>query len=136
MNGGWRSWRGEWVARNEVAGRLIRLKPGTRVGGIRPEVFFAITVAKDVWLKHGADELVWSGGTEGRHKRGSEHYSFSAADLRTKNLGTTYDRGPARAACVELQDRLGPDYDVIFESEGTDIEHCHVEFDPKEPYSV
>lgn len=115
---------------------MIRLKPGTRIGGIRPEVFFAVMVARDIWLKHGADELAWTGGIEGKHKRSSEHYTFLAADLRTNNLGTSYDRIPARAACAELAERLGPDFDVIFEAEGEPREHCHVEFDPKEPYST
>lgn len=113
---------------------MIRLKPGVRLAGIRPEVFFAVQVAEGVWPKYGAEELVVSGGKEGKHTRGSEHYTLLAVDLRTKNLGTSYDRNPARLACEELQDRLGPDYDVIFESEGKDQEHCHVEFDPKESY--
>ncbi len=113
---------------------MIRLKPGVRIGGIRPEVLFAVLVAEGVWKKHGAEELVWSGGIEGTHTRGSEHYTFLAADLRTKDLGTVYDRGPAKLACAELQDRIGPDYDVLFENEGQENEHCHVEFDPKLPY--
>jgi hypothetical protein len=68
--------------------------------------------------------------------RGSEHYTMLAVDLRTNNMGTTYDRSQARKACEELAERLGPDFDVIFEGEGTPGEHCHAEWDPKEPYSV
>ena len=113
---------------------MIRLKPGTRIGGLRPEVLFALIVAEGVWMKRGADELIVTSGIDGTHKRGSEHYSFLAADVRTKNLGTSYDRGPAKAACEELQERLGPDYDVIFEGENTEGEHAHIEFDSKEPY--
>ena len=113
---------------------MIRLKPGVRVGGLRSEIFFAVQVAEGVWSRHGAEELVISGGMEGKHMRGSEHYTFLAVDLRTKDLGTVYDRSPARNACIELQGRLGADYDVIFESEGKENEHAHIEFDPKEPY--
>lgn len=115
---------------------MIRLKAGVRIGGLLPQVLFAIHVAEHVWHKYGADELVITGGIEGKHSRGSEHYTMLAADLRTSNLGTSYDRSQARKACEELAERLGPDYDVIFEAEGTPNEHCHCEFDPKEPYSV
>jgi hypothetical protein len=113
---------------------MIRVKPGVRLGGIRPEVVFAVQVAEGVWKQNGSDEVTISGGIEGVHMRGSEHVSFLAVDLRTKDLGTSYDRQPARQACLELQVRLGPDYDVILEAEGKDNEHCHVEFDPKAPY--
>ena len=115
---------------------MIRLKTGVRICGIRPEVFFAIQVAETIWHKHGADELVVTGGTEGKHMRGSEHYTMLAADIRTNNIGTAYDRSPAKKACEELAERLGPDFDVIFEGEGTPGEHCHVELDPKDPYSL
>ena len=36
---------------------------------------------------------------------------------------------------VEMIDgALGPDFDVIWEAQGLDNEHLHVEYDPKEPY--
>lgn len=115
---------------------MIRLKPGARIGGLRPELVFAILVAEGIWTKCGAEELVITSIVDGKHKRGSEHYTFLAFDARTHNLGTSYDRGPARLAVAELVERLGPDYDVIFENEGSPEEHCHCEFDAKEPINV
>jgi len=109
---------------------MLRLKTGARIGGLRPEVLFAIQVAQSVWLKHGAEELVVTSAADGKHQRGSEHYAFLAVDLRTHNLGLPATR---KAVCAELAERLGPDYDVIFEGENTPSEHCHLEFDPKEP---
>lgn len=109
---------------------MIRLKTGVRIGGLRPEVLLAITVAQSVWLKHGAAELVITSAADGKHMRGSEHYAFLAVDFRTHNLGTPDIR---KAACDELRERLGPDYDVVLEGLNTASEHCHCEHDPKEP---
>lgn len=109
---------------------MIRIKSGVRIGGLRPELMLAISVAESVWLKHGATELVITSAADGKHKRGSEHYAFLAVDLRTHTLGLVLD--VRKAAVAELQERLGPDYDVIFEDENLPTEHAHCEFDPKE----
>lgn len=109
---------------------MIRLKTGVRIGGLRPEVLLAISVAEAVWAKHGAAELVITSALDGKHMRGSEHYAGMAVDLRTHNLGTPDVR---KAACDELRERLGLDYDVVLEGLNTASEHLHCEFDPKEP---
>lgn len=109
---------------------MIRIKPGVRIGGLRPEVLLAVSIAESVWMKHGADELVITSAADGKHMRGSEHYAFLAVDFRTHNLGVPMIR---ESVCNELRERLGPDYDVILESAGAPEEHCHCEFDPKEP---
>lgn len=111
---------------------MIRIKPGVRIGGLRPEIMLAISTAESVWIKHGAPELVITSAADGKHKRGSEHYAFLAVDFRTHNLGTPDIR---KAACLELKERLGPDYDVIFENENTPQEHAHVEYDPQEQFT-
>jgi len=106
---------------------MIRLKTEVRVKGLRPEMALAISVAEGVWAENGAPELVITSANDGKHKSGSLHYSFLAVDFRTHNLSSTL----REKACDELRERLGVDYDVVFESRGTPVEHCHVEFDPK-----
>lgn len=109
---------------------MIRLKEGVRVHGIRPEMILAIAVARDVWLRHSADELVVTSVIDGPHKRASFHYSGNAVDFRVHNLPAVY----RAAAVIELRERLGPDYDVIHEAIGQPNEHVHVEHEPKEPF--
>ena len=110
---------------------MIRLKEGVRVHGIQPEIVFAIAVARDVWLRHSADELVVTSVIDGKHARPSFHYSGSAVDFRIHNVPQVY----RAAAVIELKERLGPDYEVIHESVGEPNEHVHVHFRPREPYS-
>lgn len=71
--------------------------------------------------------LVITAGTNGQHKAGSKHYSGAALDVRSKNF-------PSRASKLEFLEAiralLGPNYDCIFEGEGTPNEHFHLEEDP------
>ena len=100
----------------------MRLKTGVRVFGLRSEIILALMIAEGIWQKYSA-ELVITGGIEGKHSRGSIHYSGGAVDLRTRELSD------AKMATDELRSALGDDYDVILESD-----HCHVEFQPKGYY--
>ena len=98
------------------------LKPGVRLQGIRPEVVVALIAAQEIWKSLGV-ELVVTSCIDGTHSRGSMHYSGSAVDLRSANLGTN-----AVSATQRLQTALGNDYDVLLETD-----HIHVEYQPKDP---
>lgn len=86
----------------------------------------AMVVANDVLqelgIPHGA---TITSAIDGKHSRGSKHYSGNAFDVRTFELSDA-DREKARSM---MADRMGEDFDVVLESD-----HIHVEFDPKEAY--
>lgn len=100
----------------------MKLKPGVRVHGLRPEVVIAMLAAESVALRHG-QELVVTSGIDGSHSRGSEHYKGDAFDMRI------WFFADPRAVRDDLAVALGTDFDVILEGN-----HIHVEYDPKDPY--
>jgi hypothetical protein len=69
--------------------------------------------------------VVITSGNDGKHMKGSKHYTYAALDFRTKNFPTLESK---RVFAWKLQAELGPGYDVLFESVGTPNEHLHVEF--------
>jgi len=105
----------------------MKIKPGVRVFGLRPEMVLALVICESIYRKHGV-EVVITAGIEGKHKRGSFHYAGAAADIRIWNLPETVQPVSVRN---EIADALGPDFDVVLESD-----HIHVEFDPKDPYTA
>lgn len=90
-------------------------------------MLLAVQAAESIWTARGAPELVITSANDGEHKRGSAHYRGCGLDFRTHNLPPA----ERRAACQELGERLGVEYDVLFEHENTPQEHCHCEHDPK-----
>ena len=64
-------------------------------------------------------------GNDSTHKTGSRHYTNEAVDFRTKNMTKTNKM----AFIIKMQERLGPKYLVLLESEGKAQEHLHVEVD-------
>lgn len=102
----------------------MRLKPGVRIFGLRPETLFAMCVASKL-LEVEGHTFVVTCGSEGQHMRGSLHYAGLAFDFRRPDL--TWVGGDLLRS--ELAKRLGDDFDVVQESN-----HFHVEFQPKTPY--
>lgn len=100
---------------------MISIKPGARIGGLRPEMALALVMADQVYGAHGYD-LVTTEGTGGKHGTGSLHYVGLAVDLRTSNV----PMGEVGAVAADLRAALGAEYDVVVESD-----HIHVEFQPK-----
>lgn len=101
----------------------MKIKPGARLLGIRPEMAIAATVAESIYRKHGA-ELTITSCIDGKHTRASKHYSGCAIDCRINDT-------PAAAVAAIASDlvaALAGDFDVIKETD-----HIHIEFDPKEP---
>jgi hypothetical protein len=97
------------------------LKEGVVIGGIRPELLFALNVCDAVYNAHG-QELVITAIKDGKHSATSLHYSGCAADLRTRY----FNANEAKVVAQEIRDRLGVDYDVILEKD-----HIHLEYQPK-----
>lgn len=95
---------------------------GARIRNLRGEVLFAVYVADEVFSVHGVEAIITS-GTDGKHSRGSLHYSGGAVDLRSRD----FQPGDAVKAVKELKSRLGPDFDIILERN-----HIHMEYQPHE----
>ena len=103
---------------------MIALKPGVRVGGIKPELLLAIMVLDDIFASAGQPFII-TALTDGQHMPESKHYTGHAVDIRTRDVNN-----PAGLA-AKAKERLGMDYDVLFEGAGTENQHLHIEFDPK-----
>ena len=93
--------------------------------GLRPELLFAIMVAKDVYLNHGY-ELVITSLNDATHSETSLHYSGAAVDLRTTVINPNEDWD---AVARQIKRKLNVHYDVINEPD-----HIHLEFQPRNPY--
>ena len=85
-------------------------------------------------------------GKDGRHKRASKHYDNQALDFRTWHIGGQPNPCKSLAECSQtclailtgMRERLGKDYDVLFEPDEFDetgkqtkVQHIHAEHDPK-----
>lgn len=94
------------------------IKAGVDISRLRPEIRKKLTGIAAI-CKQIAEELVITSTFEGNHSEGSLHYANLAIDIRRPEEGKAYIR-------VQLGDLLGPDYDIVFESD-----HVHIEYDPK-----
>lgn len=102
---------------------MIRIKPGVRWEGLRPEAVLGIVLADQVYAGQGVREMWVTSITEGRHRPDSFHYRGLAFDLRIHNVPQAL-RGPLVS---RLREVLGDDeWDVILEPD-----HVHCEYDPK-----
>ena len=97
------------------------IKDGAKVNGLKPEILLAYTIACEVYRKFEVDCVITE-GTGGKHGVGSLHYVGLAIDLRTRD----FVGEDARIAHRMLANRLGEEYDVVYEAT-----HIHVEFQPK-----
>ena len=65
--------------------------------------------------------LTITSGTDGKHMRGSKHYSGEALDIRTRGL----TKSNVTRVLGTLSARLGREYDVVLEKD-----HIHIEYVP------
>lgn len=70
-------------------------------------------------------EVVITSACDGEHMQGSLHYEGKALDLRC-SVAWGFSEADCEAIAAMMQERLGEDYDVVWE--GT---HLHVEYDPE-----
>lgn len=80
-----------------------------------------LDIGQRVYENHGK-ELVVTSGIDGTHGPGSMHPFAKALDFRT-NFFAYREIG---VVAKDLQNKLGPDYDVVVEKD-----HLHIEYDPK-----
>lgn len=102
----------------------MKLKPGVRAQGIRPELLLALLAAQPLYAAAGAP-LVVTSIIDGTHRRGSLHYAGQALDLRARDFAPS-ERRRIRDGLAEA---LGDDFDVVLE-----VDHLHVECQPKGSY--
>lgn len=98
----------------------MRIKPGVRVAGLRPEITLAASIIDSVYREFNT-ELVITCGIEGKHMHRSLHFAGLAIDCRTFNV----DADLHSSLLSSIQTALGDDYEVILEKD-----HIHVEFNP------
>lgn len=70
------------------------------------------------------DDLVITSANDSTHLPSSRHYRDEALDVRSKSFTT---RAAKDIFAMTLRARLGPKFTVLFESEGTEHEHFHVQ---------
>jgi len=100
---------------------MIKIKHGVKILGVKPEAVLAVTICDGVMTKYGV-ECVLTSVTDSKHGRGSFHYLGFAFDLRSRDL-TSNERNQV---LLDLKDALGPEFDVVLESD-----HFHIEWNPK-----
>jgi hypothetical protein len=92
-----------------------------RANGVQPEILYAMLVTETVYLSMGYDFTI-TALTEGKEWRSprSLHPPGLAFDCRTRHIpDRMLDELVAR-----VKGALGPEYDVVLESD-----HLHIEFD-------
>jgi len=98
----------------------MRLKPGVRIGGLKPEMVMASNIVGSVYQNFNK-ELVITSGTEGSHSLRSAHYRGEAIDTRIYYFAEDILEDVERA----LKTALGPDFIVLLEDT-----HFHIEWRP------
>jgi len=99
----------------------VQTKQGVSLEGLGTEILSAVDKAAPI-LEALNVPLVVTSATEGKHKKGSKHFSGNAIDIRTRQLAPENQQ----KVTAELKDALGTDFDVILEKD-----HIHIEYDPK-----
>lgn len=106
---------------------MLSLKPGAKLLGMRPEIFFGLVVLERIFSSYGYDTVVTE-ATGGTHKDGSLHYKGLALDIRSKHIP---DKDTKFSILEDAKELLTRDFDIILEAFGTESEHYHIEYDPK-----
>ena len=99
----------------------IRRKEGVLLRGVKPELNLALQIAASYYDRKGIGDMFVTSLLDGVHSRGSLHYVGYAADLRIWNIDEV------ESFTEGLAEELGPEFDVVLESD-----HIHLEFKPKE----
>ena len=99
----------------------MKLKPGVCVTGIQPEMIIGKDVAQAVFAAMEYDFIITS-ITDGKHSKGSRHYSGQAIDIRTRHMSSVV----AKEARDKIAKALPNDFDCVLEKT-----HIHLEFDPR-----
>lgn len=113
----------------------MKFKDGVGFKDVGWETFYALSIAEIVFQSFDHREVTVTSMNDSQHGEHTLHHPVydaegklikagNAADLRVWYIDLETQQAIAR----ELRRRLGPNYDVVLE---TDPPHIHVEFDPK-----
>lgn len=103
----------------------MRVKPGVKLLGIQAPTVVGMMIADGVYKSYANMDMTVTSVLDGTHKADSLHYKGLAFDARTKNMiGVNM-----HSLLMEIRTALGNEWDVIYENEGTENEHFHLEHD-------
>ncbi len=104
------------------------LKPGVDLRQLAPQWAIGYPIIAACFNNRGYSCVITS-ANDRVHGVGSLHPSGGALDFRTRHV-PMIDKAPLIGT---IRMCLGNQWDVLFEGAGTDNEHAHIEWDPKEP---
>lgn len=115
--------------REQAAAVRASAKPGVNLSGVSEKMWPAFNTVTLAAKGLNLPAPVVTSGRDGQHMSGSRHYSGNALDFRGNNISIAQGRQMA----TMVGRRLGPDYDVVFETFPHDPSrnHLHTEYDPK-----
>lgn len=103
----------------------IIFKAGTSLWAVHPKIRKAIWEAKGV-LNDAGYRCVVTALWDGIHSENSFHHYGMGVDIRSNEIRTTPQKKEVRD---RIQNRLGGEFDVLYESPGTANEHFHIEWE-------
>ncbi len=106
---------------------LISLKPGTRLGDLRPQLVMGVLIVWSHYNQFETDVIITS-SDDRVHSWRSDHYKGDALDIRSKNLPLP-DTAKIEFA-AKLGQSLGPDFILKLEFLGEAEEHFHLAWKP------
>ncbi len=105
----------------------MKLKPGVRIHGIKPEMTIVMLAAERIWSKYpkkpdpDGPECTITSGIEGGHSRTSDHYKGYALDFRTRYFAEEYKK----QVRDDMKEALGDDFYIILHKS-----HLHASYRP------
>ena len=123
----------------------LELKPGVRLAMLTPRMVLAAEIVRSQYGLAGIPVCTITTASDGKHATvpPSRHYVGDALDFRT-NIWfggwkspvseRVHDLSELRAKIMDALGGPSSDFVVFLESVGTENEHLHVQFSPKEPY--
>lgn len=100
---------------------MVEFKDGVSVDGIKKETIKIIVILNTYFELRIGKEFVITSCTDGKHMKGSKHYSGYAIDFRTRHLNAS----EISKLIAWFESRYEKEYDIVFEKD-----HIHVEYDP------
>ena len=101
---------------------MVQFKDGVSVDGIKKETITLIVILNTYFELRIGKELVVTSCTDGKHMKGSKHYSGYAIDIRTRHLSVC----EINHLLAWFRSHHDNDFDMVVEKD-----HIHVEYDPR-----
>ena len=100
---------------------MVEFKDGVSVDGIKKEIITLIAILNCYFYLRIGKPLVITSCTDGKHMKGSKHYSGYAIDIRTRHLNVQ----EIEKLIIWFKNSYDKEYDIVLEKD-----HIHVEYDP------